>query len=300
MRLAFAGLLVMASAASCAPPPEPPAPATRYMVGEPYELGGIWSYPKEDFGLDERGVASVLPTARPRETTANGEAYRADWPVAAHRTLQLPAIVWVTNLETGREIRVRVNDRGPTQAGRIIGLSPRAAQLLGIVAGATTQVRVRMDAPSSLALAGALQGPDSRTLSLAAVPRAAVQVEALAPLPGARDATLVRRAAVRPTALTVADVAPALPPNPLPEIVNQTSATPGRLFVDTGIFFRRDLAQRQAWRMGRLGAWVEPLAGGRPPQFRVRMGPYPDAAEADRALAGVLAAGLSEVRLVVD
>jgi rare lipoprotein A len=49
--------------------------------------------------------------------------------VAAHRTLQLPAVVLVWNLDTGREIRVRVNDRGPSEPGRVIGLSRRAATL---------------------------------------------------------------------------------------------------------------------------------------------------------------------------
>ncbi|MBX9701719.1 MAG: sporulation and cell division repeat protein, partial [Acetobacteraceae bacterium] len=121
------------------------------MVGEPYQMGGLWSYPREEFALVETGIASVLP-ARRGGLTANGEARDDGALTAAHRTLQLPAIVAVTNLETGATLRVRVNDRGPERPGRVIGLSPRAATLLGIPAGGAAQVRVAVDGEASRAL----------------------------------------------------------------------------------------------------------------------------------------------------
>ena len=76
-------------------------------------------------------MAAVLPRSGRGRSTANGEIYDPDRLVGAHRTLQLPAIVTVRNLQNGRELRLRVNDRGPAAPGRILGLSPRAAAVAG-------------------------------------------------------------------------------------------------------------------------------------------------------------------------
>lgn len=274
------------------------------MLGQPYAMGGIWSYPKEDFGLEERGIAAVLPRSGRGHRTTNGESYDPDRLMGAHRTLQLPAIVTVSNLENGREIRLRVNDRGPAQPGRILGLSPRAAELLAIPATGAAQIRLRVEAAPSQALARALPNPESPGLALAPVPRAAVETEALAPLPGARDSQRVRRAPARPVATLVADSSPELPPDPLPEQVTMNQPMPGRLVIEAGSFFRRDLAQRQAARLAGLQAGlqarVEPFGAGRQPQFRVRLGPYPTLDAADRAMASLLAAGLPDARLLVE
>ncbi|WP_052388708.1 SPOR domain-containing protein [Belnapia moabensis] len=294
-----AALAIALLAAGCdrqAPPPTLPG---RYMLGEPYAMGGVWSYPREDFGLEEGGVAAVLPRGRPGQRTANGEAYDADRLVGAHRTLQLPAIVSVWNLENGREIKVRVNDRGPAQPGRVIGLSPRAAQLLGIPANGAAQVRIRVETGPSQALAGALPNAERPAIAVAAAPRAAVETEALPPLAGAREAG-GRTAPVRAVARTLADARPEMPPDPLPEIVTTRPAQPGRLLIEAGSFFRRDLAQRQAARIPGVRPRVEPLGGGRQPQYRVVAGPFPDVAAADRAVGAVLLAGLPEVRLLVE
>ena len=110
-------------------------PQPRYVVGEPYRLGGVWSYPKEDFALVETGLAEVLPAPVLGGQTANGEVLNAQSLTAAHRSLQLPAVIRVTNLENGRSILLRVNDRGPEKRGRILGVSQRAATLLGMALG---------------------------------------------------------------------------------------------------------------------------------------------------------------------
>src|SRR6476620_5832608 len=140
----LAALAAALALAACTPAPAP-QPEGRYMVGEPYSLGGIWSYPKEEFGRSETGLAAVLADRRAGRRTANGEIFDPGLLVGAHRTLQLPAIVNVWNLENGLELQVRVNDRGPAQPGRVIGLSPRAATLLGIAAGGTAQVRLTVE-----------------------------------------------------------------------------------------------------------------------------------------------------------
>ena len=294
-----AALALALLAAGCGRQAPPPAPAGRYLLGEPYAMGGLWSYPREDFGLEESGVAAVLPRGRPGQRTANGEAYDPDRLVGAHRTLQLPAILTVLNLETGRELRIRVNDRGPTQPGRVVGLSPRAARLLGIPPDGAAQVRIRVETGPSQALAAALPSPDRPALAMAAAPRAAVEREALPPLPGMREASL-RPALAQAAARPAAETRPELPPDPLPEAVASRPAQPGRLLIEMGRFFRRDLAQRQAARIPGLRPRVEPFGGGRQPQFRVVAGPFPDIPAADQAVAAVLRAGLPEVRLLVE
>ena len=70
--------------------------------------------------------------------------------------------------------------------------------------------------------------------------------------------------------------------------------------VEAGTFSRQDLAQRQAGRLTGLGAQVDTVGSGRQAVHRVRIGPFRDLAEADRAVAGVLASGLPEVRLLVE
>lgn len=297
---AAAALALALLTMGCVRQAAPPTPTGRYMLGEPYEMGGVWSYPREDFGLEESGIAAVLPRGRAGQRTANGEVYEPDRLIGAHRTLQLPAIVSVWNLENGREIRVRVNDRGPAAPGRVIGLSPRAAQLLGMAPDGAAQVRIRVETGPSQALAGALPSLERPALSIAAAPRAVVESEALPPLPGMREASPRRAGPATQSGQQLAEASPELPPNPLPEAVSTRPAAPGRLVIEAGIFFRRDLAQRQAARLAGLRARVEPFGGGRQPQFRVLAGPYPDVTAGDRAVAAVLRAGLPELRLVVE
>ena len=100
-------------------------PTPRYVIGEPYRLDGVWRYPREDFALTETALAAVYER---RGLTANGETFDGGALAAAHPTLQLPALARVTNLENGRQIMVRVNDRGPDSAARSLGLTRHAAE----------------------------------------------------------------------------------------------------------------------------------------------------------------------------
>ena len=101
-----------------------------YKIGNPYKINGLWYYPKVDYDYTETGIASWYGPNFHGKTTANGENFDQNLISAAHRTLPLPSLVRVTNLENGRSIRVRVNDRGPFAHGRIIDMSRRGAQLL--------------------------------------------------------------------------------------------------------------------------------------------------------------------------
>lgn len=84
-----------------------------YKVGKPYKIMGKTYYPKEDYNYSEVGVASWYGSDFHNKKTANGEKYDMHTLTAAHRTLPLPSIVKVTNLENGRSLVLRVNDRGP-------------------------------------------------------------------------------------------------------------------------------------------------------------------------------------------
>lgn len=297
MGRALAGFLALAVLAGCgrAPPPT----EARYHLGEPWRQGPLWAYPREDFALDQTGIASLLPRRAGATLTANGER-REDGMFAAHPTLQLPAIVTVTNLENGRALRLRVNDRGPAEPGRVIAVAPRAAALLG--AAGPFQARVVIDAEASRAAIAGLAG-QAEALPVAAAPVGEVGREALAPPPGARGLATAAPRPARPAVQTVAAQATARPPERLPEQVVQGAPRPGLLWIEAGTYFNRQLAAREAARLS--GGRVEPLgvAGGprgRQQQFRVRTGPYRSLAEADAAMARAIAVGLTELRLVVD
>lgn len=131
-----------------------------YKVGKPYKIKGVWYYPQIDYEYVEEGVASWYGPGFHGKATANGEVYDQNDMTAAHRTLPLPSIVRVTNLENGRSIKVRVNDRGPFAQNRIIDMSRRGAQLLGFYGSGTTRVRVEIDAEESRQLALAMTGSE--------------------------------------------------------------------------------------------------------------------------------------------
>lgn len=288
---------------SCARAPAP-APQPRYVVGEPYQMGGVWSYPREDFALVQTGLASVIADQRPGRRTANGEIHDPGAMVAAHRTLQMPAVLRVTNLETGQQTEVRVNDRGPANPGRVVDLSRRAAQLIGLRPGAAAQVRIEVVGEQSRDLSARLPSPDIPRLEIAAAPLAAVERETLAPPPGATQAARVREARPMPRAATAGGGAPATAtaatPDRLPERVARLAATPGTLWIEAATFSRRDMAERQAARLSGLRARVEAQGPRGRQTFRVRLGPFNSVPEADRALEGSIRAGVSEARILVD
>ncbi|NIQ93995.1 MAG: septal ring lytic transglycosylase RlpA family protein, partial [Desulfuromonadales bacterium] len=137
----------------------------------------------------ERGVASWYGPNFDGRPTANGETFDMRAVSAAHKTLPLPSVVRVTNLENGRSLVIRINDRGPFVRGRIIDLSQRAAELLGFSSQGTAMVDVRLlpDASRKAALqAGATKadmlafGPPPPK----AAPSIPVVVETLEPLDG--------------------------------------------------------------------------------------------------------------------
>jgi len=115
-----------------------------YKVGNPYSINGIQYIPKEDPDYFEEGIASWYGPKFDGKLTANGEIFDQYAVTAAHRTLPIPSLVKVTNLENNRSIVLRINDRGPFVGDRIIDLSYKSAQLLGIIQKGTGKVRVEV------------------------------------------------------------------------------------------------------------------------------------------------------------
>ena len=130
----------------CGTVPEAPdaGGGASYKVGKPYQIDGVWYYPSADPDYDETGTASWYGEPFHGRKTANGEIYDMNALTAAHKTLPMPVQVKVTNLENGRSLVLRVNDRGPFVAGRIIDVSRRAAQLLDFQTQGTARVRVQI------------------------------------------------------------------------------------------------------------------------------------------------------------
>jgi rare lipoprotein A len=138
-----------------------------YRVGAPYQINGQTYYPAVDYAYDETGLASWYGPDFDGKLTANGEVYNMNDVTAAHKTLPLPSIVHVTNLDNRRDLVLRVNDRGPFVDGRIIDLSRRSAQFLGVIGPGTAHVRVQiMPEESRQAALLAMKGqiPSAETL----------------------------------------------------------------------------------------------------------------------------------------
>ena len=112
-------------------------------IGKPYKINGVTYYPMESAdGYSEVGIASWYGPGFHGKLTANGERYNQKAMTAAHKTLPLPTLVKVENLENGKSIVVRVNDRGPYSKGRIIDLTETGARRLDMLDKGTAKVRV--------------------------------------------------------------------------------------------------------------------------------------------------------------
>ncbi len=277
-------------------PAPAPAPEVHYVLGRPYETGAVWRYPRERFDYDETGLAIAIGAHGPFAT--DGALYDPTALIAAHPTLQLPCVARVTNLETGLQVAVRIDDRGPEQPSRLIALSPRAMTLLG--AGSTAgvlRVRVQVLEAESRALAESLPGSQPPPLAVSAAPSGTVEAEPLAPPPGATGRAGVPLAAAGPPAARNAAIVPAR----LPEVVTQVPPRPGQLFVDAGAFSRPEYARLLVRRMAGLGAQVDTsYAAPRDRAYRVRIGPLETVGEADATLDRALRAGVVDARIVID
>lgn len=125
-------------------PTDTPKTAGYFKVGNPYHIKGRKYYPQESYDHVETGIASWYGPGFHGKQTANGEIFDENELTAAHRTLQMPSLVRVTNLENGKSLILRVNDRGPFAHNRVIDVSKKAADLLGFKIQGTARVKVEV------------------------------------------------------------------------------------------------------------------------------------------------------------
>ena len=228
-----------------------------------YEVFGTRYYvldSSEDFV--ERGTASWYGRDFHKEPTSSGETYDMYAMTAAHKTLPLPTWVEVTNLENGRRVVVKVNDRGPFVGDRIIDMSYASAEALDMVTAGTARVEVR-----ALGAAPAVAGADEAGRGQQAARRGGI--------------SLISEAAAG--------------------TLEPAERLPQRLFIQVGAFSERDNAAKLAEQLQGRGfenAFV--LSDHSDALHRVRVGPFTDVAEYDRANDGLRRFGVGDTRLVVD
>ncbi|HJV41596.1 septal ring lytic transglycosylase RlpA family protein [Caulobacter sp.] len=268
------GLLVLAAAslAACATPKydvgrpmvgvRNAAPRPGDMVGpngkplrgteKPYQINGVWYYPKEDRDYNVVGVGSWYGEQFHNRRTANGEIFDMDIPSAAHKTLPLPSLVEVTNLDNGRRMIVRVNDRGPFVGDRVIDLSKAAADELGYRRQGVARVRVKYVGPAPKSVFEAPRQyaqapPASRSFDDIKEPAQRVQV-----LPSRPEPTW---------SAPIAQSAPPInPPDPVPTPAPAPAQAQSAYRIQAAAFSSRENAERAVRQLSGAGlARIEPV-----------------------------------------
>ena len=297
-----------------------------YQLGKPYQIAGLRYTPREDPGYDRVGSASWYGELFHGRRTANGEIYDMDRLSAAHPTLPLPVYARVTNLNNGRSIVVRINDRGPYARDRVIDLSRRSAELLGFRNHGTATVRVKYLGRAPLSgddsyerryLANqswvqfAAKGKSSKgrgapvavssiadtdTLPAENPENLAFPWKEAAPKGAAAPtdpALLGWRATVKAAALPAPQATGSIPREVKPK------AQANGPVVQAGSFKSKENADRARNVLSAIAPVdVTPIAVGGDVYFRVRVGPFSDLSGAEAALAKVTKAGYQGAKLV--
>jgi len=245
----------------------PPKGGGKYQLGKPYQVAGRWFTPREQPGYDKVGIASWYGPKFNRRKTSNGEWFDMNYLSAAHPTLPLPSFAKVTNLENGRAVVVRINDRGPFVKDRIIDLSKRAAQQLDMIGKGSARVRVQYIGPAPL---------NDKGTKLAALNKA---------LDHGGNVT-TRYAALQTPA-----------PKPRrPIVLAATASAQTGYFIQVGAFADPANVARTRARLKNVGPVVVSPVNG---LYRVRLGPLDSVDSAQYALSRVRAAGHTDARLVL-
>ena len=274
-----------------------PSSAGVYKVGDPYQIGNVWYYPHEQPDYDETGIASWYGPDFYGKFTANGELYDGNGLTAAHRTLPMPVNVRVTNLDNGKSIIVRVNDRGPYARGRIIDLSRHAAELLDVVRSGTARVRVTYMGRAGLNGAPPIQTPPEIANALPAAPAGEVNKSALNIVPGIPVSPPIE---VKPLPAPAAEPPVQLSTTEPTGTVDKVPVPPQtHLYVQVGAFSKLENAQRLAKSIGD-DMRISTLQRGGQTLYRVRTGPLSSVQDADAALARISGAGSGDAQIVVD
>jgi rare lipoprotein A len=294
-------------------------PDHRGGTWKPYQVNGQWYYPAAEPDYDQVGIASWYGDAFNGRPTADGEIFDMQAYTAAHKTLPLPSIVEVTNLDNGRSMQLRLNDRGPFVGDRLIDLSKGAADKLGVLRPGLARVRVRYVGPAPDGPAAppedkpwrdndvqyASATPPPRTVK----PQSQPQHKAvLPPIPGTLakldDATLQPLSAPDPddTALAVAETPAAAvqdaPRLPTASPVVAEAAPAGRFAIQAGSFSSRANAEKCASQLASVGQTeISPTERNGAILYRVFVH-MRGQATADNALSQVAANGYRDAKII--
>lgn len=331
-------LLAVASLAACNNKPVVTGPTTStetpntqpatggvYKVGNPYQIAGVTYYPAEDYKYDETGIASWYGPGFHAKMTGNGENFDQNELTAAHRTLPMPSFVRVTNLDNGRSVVLRVNDRGPYAHSRIIDISRRGAQLLGFETAGTARVRVQILAQESQQIADAMRGQGRTSGDQASkgtgtlIARANLQPNEPAPKAAPRTEISSERLDAPGNVKSSSPATPSQPLGssststlanrgqvPLPADptgqVGQVAPKPTRLFIQVAALSNPDNAKALSQRLRSFGPTViVPTQVGNQQLHRVRIGPLASVEDGDKTLENVIQnGGFPDARLIVD
>lgn len=254
------------------PGAQTPSQVGRFKIGKPYMAEGQRYTPQEQYSYEETGIASWYGPGFHGKSTASGETFNRYELTAAHRTLQMPSYLRVTNLENGRSIVVRVNDRGPFSKSRIIDVSDRAAELLQMKGRGTARVKLQLLEAESRAVAeAAKRGLDTRGSEVS-----------------------LNETGQLPTHLSGGVAYP-------DQTVMQMPVTPTAIYVQFGAFSDPANAQRLREQVAHLGnAFVTEADVGGMRYYRVRIGPIQDVPTADALHAQVREQGQTGAMVVVD
>ena len=262
-----------------------------YKVGKPYEINGLWYYPKEDPYYNEVGIASWYGEKFHGKVTANGAIYDMNDLTAAHKTLPMPSKVRVTNLTNGRSLNLDINDRGPFVNGRIIDLSRRAAQLLGFQEDGLAMVRVQsISEDGGLYIAERLDTPDEEQALVGPNPTVKVAVNEL-PIPDGASMQPLKEGNGGPIEDKNSQSWQKVEGNPLKE---------DEFFVQVGAFLLEDNASQLSGKLTYFGAPVhlsEIFLEGQS-FYRVRVGPVYNVDSADTLIQQLIKAGYTDSHLV--
>ena len=236
---------------------------------KPYEVNGHWYYPEDQPDYDQVGVASWYGDAFNGKPTADGEIFDMYGFTAAHKTLPLPSLVEVTNLDNGKSMQVRVNDRGPFVGDRLIDLSKGAADQLGVLRPGLARVRVRYvgpapdasDAPGrDVQIQYAQAAPPPRTPRPRPAPQRVTPASS-GTLPKLDEATLqplhdpdqLAVADPPPAAVEVAQLPVPVAPPMQPAISSPAAAEPGGYAIQAASFSTRANAEKAASQLASVG-----------------------------------------------
>lgn len=251
-----------------------------FKIGNPYKIGGKYYYPKESYDLVETGIASWYGPNFHGKLTANGERYDMNELTAAHRTLQMPSIVRVTNLDNGRSLILRVNDRGPYSRGRVLDVSKRGAELLGFKNKGTTKVRIEVLKDESLRVAEvAKRGESTKGYEVALNKNPPPRKPISDTIPGHLDQGNFY-------------------PDPVVETV---PVPPTNIYVQAGSFSQYDNALKLQQALDSYAkSEIYPTMVNGQQFYRVRLGPVMDVVKADEILASLSNSGNTSAMIVVD